>query len=481
MNILFTSKCRAIFLLLLCCLFGLKLTASAATGRMVCDTDTTAKKKVNRQQLVLTDTTLVLKAGSTILRNADTILIINGVPTKLSKKSPDIKPDPGINMDGGAKADSLAKGFSVAPASKISTIVQPTEGTIQVKNNPNDQPTNTTIVAPPTDGVIQVRGGGAQGQVTTVAAPGGKVPASIPGNAGSNSATSPIQDNKANTNGDNSASPSTNGVTNPAQDNAAGSAAAAITKPDTTANKSDAGNVNPTSGTPTSGEIQVKDPNAAGNAGNGQANVMKDTATIIKRDTTTILKKDTTTIIKRDTTTILQRDTVTIIKKDTVTVTKRDTLSSATPTAQEDTTDYSQVKAKNYYLQIGGAGLAISANYDSRFGAERNGFGYTVGIGGFSSEGNSVITVPFQINYLMGEHSSMLQVGGGATFLHSTGNNTGKTWSFDKITGFVATGSFGYRYQPEHKGISFKVEFVPILYDEGIIPAGGISIGYTFK
>ena len=193
------------------------------------------------------------------------------------------------------------------------------------------------------------------------------------------------------------------------------------------------------------------------------------------------MKKDTTTIIKRDTTTILQRDTVTIIKKDTITITKRDTIGSSAQTAEQDTTDYSQIKAKNYYLQIGGAGLAISANYDARFNAERNGWGYTIGIGGFAAEGNSVITIPFQINYLIGEHSSMLQVGGGATFLRSTGNNTGKTWSFDKITGFVATGSFGYRYQPEHKGISFKVEFVPIMYDEGIIPAGGISIGYTFK
>ena len=449
MNIVFTSKGRVIILMLLLSLFGLKLTASASARiRMVCDTDTTAKKKANKQVLT-SDTTLVIKGGATILRNADTILIINGVPTKISKASPNVKPDLGINMDGGAKADSVAKGFQVAPASKIRTIYTPTEGTIQVKNNPGDQPTNTTIVAPPTDGVIQVRGNGNQGQVTTVPAPGGKVPAVIPvpGNGAAGNA-------------------------NPAQDGAQG-----VSKPD-------AGKANPSSGDVTNGEIQVGDQNAAGNAKNGNNGKVIEkhyTTTILKRDTTTILKKDTTTIIKRDTTTILQRDTVTIIKKDTITITKRDTIGSSAQTAEQDTTDYSQIKAKNYYLQIGGAGLAISANYDARFNAERNGWGYTIGIGGFSSEGNSVITVPFQINYLIGEHSSMLQVGGGATFLRSTGNNTGKTWSFDKITGFVATGSFGYRYQPEHKGISFKVEFVPIMYDEGIIPAGGISIGYTFK
>jgi hypothetical protein len=456
MDIVSTSKGRVIILLLLVSLFGLRLTASAsARMRMVCDTDTTAKKKANKKQVLTTDTTLVIKGGSTILRNADTILIINGVPMKISKASPNVKPDPGINMDGGAKADSVAKGFQVAPASKIRTIYTPTEGTIQVKNNPNDQPTNTTIVAPPTDGVIQVRAGGNQGQVTAVPAPGGKVPAviPIPGNGSAGNA-------------------------NPAQD--------------ATQGNKNAGKANPSSTDVTNGEIQVGDQNAAGNAKNGgngkivekhdTTTLLKhDTTTIFKKDTTTILRKDTTTIIKRDTTTILQKDTITIIKRDTITINKRDTIGSAAQAAEQDTTDFSQVKAKNYYLQIGGAGLAISANYDARFNAERNGFGYTVGIGGFSSQGNSVITIPFQINYLIGEHSSMLQVGGGATFLHSTGNNTGKTWSFDKITGFVATGSFGYRYQPEQKGISFKVEFVPILYDEGIIPAGGISIGYTFK
>jgi len=451
MNILSTSKGRVIILMFLVSLFGLRLTASASARiRMVCDTDTTAKKKTNKQVLT-SDTTLVIKGGATILRNADTILIINGVPTKISKASPQVKPDPGINMDGGAKADSAAKGFQVAPVSKIKTIYTPTEGTIQVKNNPGDQPTNTTIVAPPTDGVIQVRGGGNQGQVSTVPAPGGKVPAVIP------------------TPGAGAAGNASPGNANPAQN--------------TTPGKDNAGNANPATGTVTNGEIQVGDQNAAGNAkngANGKVIEKHDTTTVLTHDTTTILKKDTTTIIKKDTTTIFQRDTVTIIKKDTVTITKRDTIGGG-QTAEQDTTDYSQIKAKSYYLQIGGAGLAISANYDARLNAERNGWGYTVGIGGFSSQGNSVITVPFQINYLIGEHSSMLQVGGGATFLHSTGNNTGKTWSFDRITGFVATGSFGYRYQPEQKGISFKVEFVPILYDEGIIPAGGISIGYTFK
>ena len=169
--------------------------------------------------------------------------------------------------------------------------------------------------------------------------------------------------------------------------------------------------------------------------------------------------------------------TDTLIKKSDSTLMKK----ADTTAMQQDTLDASQIKAKNVYLEVGGAGLAISLNYDSRFGDQRDGWGYNIGVGGFISGGNKVVTVPFQLNFLIGNYSSFIEAGGGATFLHSTGDTKGKTWQFDNITGFVATGSIGYRYQPEQKGISFRVAFTPILYDEGVIPAGGISVGYTFK
>ncbi|MBS1501206.1 MAG: hypothetical protein JST32_04040, partial [Bacteroidetes bacterium] len=90
--------------------------------------------------------------------------------------------------------------------------------------------------------------------------------------------------------------------------------------------------------------------------------------------------------------------------------------------------------------------------------------------------------IPFQINYLYGEHAHKFELGAGTTFLNSTGTNVGTSkWEFDRVTGFIGTATIGYRYQPEHKGINFRIAFVPILYDEGLIPAGGISVGYTFK
>lgn len=174
-----------------------------------------------------------------------------------------------------------------------------------------------------------------------------------------------------------------------------------------------------------------------------------------------------------------------VAKADTNSVKKADTLlakKSDTTLMRVDTSSSNQVKAQNLFLEVGGAGLAISANYDARFHKERAGWGYRVGVGYFGSGGNTVFTVPFQVNYLLGNKSSFLELGAGTTFLNSTGTNQGNSkWEFDKVTGFIGTATIGYRYQPKSKGLNFRIAFVPILYDEGLIPAGGISVGYTFK
>lgn len=138
-------------------------------------------------------------------------------------------------------------------------------------------------------------------------------------------------------------------------------------------------------------------------------------------------------------------------------------------------------KAQSVYLEIGGPGLALTVNYDARFGNRRNGLGYRVGAGYFATDGNNVFSVPLQVNYLFGKGKSLIEIGGGTTFLNSHGNSNGKHFIFDRITGFVGTATIGYRYQPEEKGINLRIGFVPIFYDEGIIAAGGISVGYNFK
>jgi hypothetical protein len=449
MNNLFTFKGRAILFLLLVFQFGLKLQASANT-RMVCDTDTTKKAAAINSQTIKADTTLTLKAGSvisTIVKNSDTTMIINGVTPDAAKNS-DVKTDPATTLAPGAtsaakadnaKADSIKKGLIEVKNNEPTTTsftAPPTDGTVQVKNTATAPPTNTAIIALPTDGVIQVK---------------------------DNATTPPVD-------GAGQGNPNA-GVTEQADStNAKKAGTAAAGTPDAA-----------TTGTPDAATTGTSDAATAGKA---------DAATTGKTDTTTNAKPGAATAGKIDASTgaatatapingvieVKAVDTTKIKKADTTLMRKSDTTAM-----MKDTTDSSQIKAKGYYLEVGGPGLAISANYDARFNKTRDGWGYRIGLGGFVSGGNRVITVPFQVNYLIGEHSSMFEVGAGTTFLNSTGDNKGKTWEFDKITGFVATCSIGYRYQPEHKGINFRIAFVPILYDEGIIPAGGISVGYTFK
>jgi hypothetical protein len=164
-----------------------------------------------------------------------------------------------------------------------------------------------------------------------------------------------------------------------------------------------------------------------------------------------------------------------------------------TPTAVIDTTKTDSTKtdtstyepggdkAQSVYLEVGGPGLALTVNYDSRFGHRRNGWGYRVGAGYFATDGNNVFSIPLQVNYLFGKGRSLIEVGGGTTFLNSHGNSNGKTFVFDRVTGFIGTATIGYRYQPEERGINIRIGFVPIFYDEGIIAAGGVSVGYNFK
>jgi len=136
---------------------------------------------------------------------------------------------------------------------------------------------------------------------------------------------------------------------------------------------------------------------------------------------------------------------------------------------------------KILFAEVGGPGLAITLNYDARFGSDRGGLGFRIGMGYFGDGGNTVFTVPFQLNYLIGHGSNFIEIGGGTTFLNSTGDNTGKTFIFDRVTGLIGTATIGYRYQSDEKRVNFRIGFVPIFYDEGIIWAGGVSIGYTFK
>jgi hypothetical protein len=152
-------------------------------------------------------------------------------------------------------------------------------------------------------------------------------------------------------------------------------------------------------------------------------------------------------------------------------------------TVKRDSTIIQESRPKTVFLEVGGAGLALTLNYDSRFGQSRDKWGYRVGAGYYNTGSNSVFSVPLQINYLYGignSSSSFIEAAAGTTFLNSKGSTNGTFFQFDNITGFVGNVSVGYRYQQENGGINFRIIFDPIIYDEGLLFEGGLSIGYTF-
>jgi hypothetical protein len=153
---------------------------------------------------------------------------------------------------------------------------------------------------------------------------------------------------------------------------------------------------------------------------------------------------------------------------------------------KRDTTVEDVKKPRTVFLEAGGPGLALTVNYDTRFGKRRDKWGYRVGAGYYNTGANWVASIPLQINYLYGitpsnpNPSSFIELGAGTTFVRSHGSANGTFFEFDNVTGFIGTATIGYRFQQDNGGINFRLAFVPILYDDGLIASGGFSVGYTF-
>lgn len=140
------------------------------------------------------------------------------------------------------------------------------------------------------------------------------------------------------------------------------------------------------------------------------------------------------------------------------------------------------IRAQNAYVELGGPGLLFSANYDTRFSQRRDGFGGRLGVGFVETSGVSLVTVPFQFNYLLGKDSKYFEVGLGATY--ASFNTASDFLGFDTTpsshNSFFGTMTFGYRYQPIDGGFNFRASFNPIFYSSNFAPFFGVSFGYTF-
>ena len=157
--------------------------------------------------------------------------------------------------------------------------------------------------------------------------------------------------------------------------------------------------------------------------------------------------------------------------------------------AQEET-----VASKAFYSELGGPGLIMSANFDSRFNSnERLGLGFRLGIGFAYQEGSSYYwddytyrmrtyySIPAGLNYVLGKPNSAhtFEVGAGLTFL------TRKVALFyfdeEKPGNVIGFFTFMYRRVPVNGGFSFRVGLTPMIGTSGdLFPMGAVGFGYAF-
>ncbi len=139
-------------------------------------------------------------------------------------------------------------------------------------------------------------------------------------------------------------------------------------------------------------------------------------------------------------------------------------------------------RVKNIYVEIMGAGLAFSANYDTRFENKEDGIGARIGVGGYSIDASSILAVPVQLNYLVGKKNKFLELGLGFTYFNFSGSDLiffkGSKVNTSKEIGTL---TFGYRYQPKEGGFSYRTFISPFFDGKTFIPYWfGASMGYSF-
>ena len=155
----------------------------------------------------------------------------------------------------------------------------------------------------------------------------------------------------------------------------------------------------------------------------------------------------------------------------------------------------------SFYAELGGPGILFSANIDRRFTKSAFGFGGRIGLGFvtgydivtttspttqpypyYNERQRSVVTVPIQLNYILGKPNSVsaLEIGAGVTFAGKKLNIFDDYYSNNKGSSVFGTASFMYRRMPKDGGFSWRLGFSPVFTGGYIQPSGAVSVGYNF-
>lgn len=162
---------------------------------------------------------------------------------------------------------------------------------------------------------------------------------------------------------------------------------------------------------------------------------------------------------------------------------------------------------RSIYVELGGAGLPYSFNYDFRFDKNNiESWGMRVGLGGYTTSNESFFSAPIMVNRLFGKGPHYFEIGGGFTFFafdnkwddgcssgyfDANGNFICDSFSSNSDYNFIldvdgspsvmGTLNFGYRRIPVDGGFTWKVNLNPIFNNNGFWPLyAGVGFGYAF-
>jgi len=151
------------------------------------------------------------------------------------------------------------------------------------------------------------------------------------------------------------------------------------------------------------------------------------------------------------------------------------------------------VSGKLFYTELGGPGVAMSANFDKRFDSNsRLGFGFRVGAGFgrknhayYDFDGNyqgslTYYSFPVGLNYVFGKPNCFktFEVGVGLSLFTQKVSFYNYNEKDGNVIGFLA---FMYRSMPLDGGFSWRIGLTPIIGTSGnMFPMGAIGIGYVF-
>lgn len=158
-----------------------------------------------------------------------------------------------------------------------------------------------------------------------------------------------------------------------------------------------------------------------------------------------------------------------------------------------------QIPTQAVFLELGGAGLSYSINYDFRFDKTQiTSWGMRVGASGYSVDQESLFTFPVQITRLFGKGKHYFEVGGGFTvmafnntyydyYCSGSGCTSYRSDDFNFILdvegspNVMGTMTFAYRRIPVNGGVMWRASLTPIFNNNGLWPLfAGVSFGYAF-